>query len=42
MKGNYAISIGNIMICRDIWHKYHEGYFEIVIRNFTSRYVSEI
>ena len=20
------------MICKDIWHKYHEGYFEIVIR----------
>ena len=22
------------MICRDIWHKCHEWYFEIVIRNF--------
>ena len=21
----------------DIWHKYHEWYFEIVVRNFTSR-----
>ena len=31
------ISIGNSMICSDIWHKYHEWYFEIVIRNFTSR-----
>ena len=33
----YVISIGNSMICCDIWHKYHEWYFEIVIRNFTSR-----
>ena len=31
------ISIGNSMICSDIWHKYHEWYFEIVIRNFPSR-----
>ena len=31
------ISISNSMICSDIWHKYHEWYFEIVIRNFTSR-----
>ena len=31
------ICIGNSMICSDIWHKYHERYFEIVIRNFTSR-----
>ena len=30
------------MICSDIWHKYHERYFEIIIRNFTSRYASEI
>ena len=30
------ICIGNSMICRDIWHKYHEWYFETVIRNFTS------
>ena len=29
-------SIGNSMICSDIWHKYHEWYFEIVIRNFPS------
>ena len=28
------VSIGNSMICSDIWHKYHEWYFEIVIRNF--------
>ena len=35
--GRYFFSIGNSMICSDIWHKYHEGYFEIVIRNFTSR-----
>ena len=26
----FVISIGNSMICSDIWHKYHEGYFEIV------------
>ena len=25
------------MICSDIWHKYLEWYFKIVIRNFTSR-----
>ena len=25
----YAICIGNSMICSDIWHKYHEWYFEI-------------
>ena len=31
------ISIGNSMICSDIWHKYHELYFNIVIRDFTSR-----
>ena len=31
------ISIGNSMICNDIWHKYHEWYFKIFIRNFTSR-----
>ena len=30
------ISVGS-MICSDIWHKYHEWYFEIVLRNFTSR-----
>ena len=33
----FKIRIGNSMICSDIWHKYHEWYFEIVIRNFTSR-----
>ena len=31
------ICLGNSMIYSDIWHKYHEWYFEIVIRNFTSR-----
>ena len=31
------ISIGDSMICSDIWHKYNERYFEIVVRNFTSR-----
>ena len=25
-----SISIGNSMVCVDIWHKYHERYFEIV------------
>ena len=25
--------IGNSMICNDIWHKYHEWYFKIVIWN---------
>ena len=30
------VSIGNSMICSAIWHKYHEWYFKIVIRNFTS------
>ena len=28
-----TISIGNSIICSDIWHKYHEWDFEIVIRN---------
>ena len=32
-----GVCIGNSMICSDIWHKYHEWYFEIVIRNFMSR-----
>ena len=32
-----SISIGNSMISSDIWHKYYEWYFKIVIRNFTSR-----
>ena len=27
------ICTGNSMICSDIWHKYHEWYFKIVIRN---------
>ena len=26
-----TISIGNSMICSDIWHKYHQWYFKIVI-----------
>ena len=25
-----GISIGNNVICSDIWHKYHECYFEII------------
>ena len=29
------ICIGNSMICIDIWHKYHERYFKIVIRNLS-------
>ena len=33
IKRTNQISIGNSMTCRDIWHKYHEWYFEIVIRN---------
>ena len=37
LSATIAISIGNSMICSDIWHKYHEWYFEIVIRHFTSR-----
>ena len=28
----YRICIGNSMISSDIWHKYHEWYFETVIR----------
>ena len=28
-----SICIGNSMICSDIWYKYHEWYFKIVIRN---------
>ena len=35
-----VIDVGNSIICSDIWHKYHEWYFEIVIRNFTSRVIS--
>ena len=31
------ISIGDSMICSDIWQKYNERYFEIVVRNFRSR-----
>ena len=31
------IFLGNSMVCSDIWHKYREWYFEIVIRNFTGR-----
>ena len=29
------ICVGNSMICIDIWHKYHEWYFQIVIRNLS-------
>ena len=32
-----GISIRNSMICGDIWHKYQEWDFEIIIRNFMSR-----
>ena len=32
-----TICIGNSMICSDIWYKYHECYFKIVLHNFTSR-----
>ena len=28
-----VISIGNSMICSDIWHKYHERYFKVVLLN---------
>ena len=36
--GSYMrVCIGNSMICCDIWHKYHKGYFEIVICNLASR-----
>ena len=31
------VCVGNSMICSDIWHIYHEWFFKIVIRNFTSR-----
>ena len=31
-----VIRIGNSIICIDIWHKYHEWYFKIVVPNFTS------
>ena len=40
--GAISISLGNSIICSGILHKYHEWYFEIVIRNFTSRQGSEI
>ena len=33
------ICIGNSMICSDIWHKYHERYFEIVLIYEISRAV---
>ena len=32
-----GVCIGNSMISSDIWHRYHEWYFKIVIRNFPSR-----
>ena len=28
----HVISIGNSMICSDIWHKHHKWYFKVVIR----------
>ena len=31
------IGVGNSMICSDIWHKYHEWYFEIVLQNWNLR-----
>ena len=31
-KSPRKISIGNSVICSDIWHKYHEWYFKIVTR----------
>ena len=34
---NEDIGIGNGMIFSDIWHKYLDWYFKIVIRNFKSR-----
>ena len=37
ISSRWRISIGNSMNCSDIWHKYHQWYFEIVISNFTSR-----
>ena len=39
---NFEVGRGNSMICSHIWHKYHERYFKIVQRNFTSRWASEI
>ena len=42
MRGIQNKYIGNSIICSDIWHKHHERYFEIVIRNFTSSQASEI
>ena len=37
-----CFSTVNSMIFSDIWHKYHEWYFKIVIRNFTGRQAREI
>ena len=37
-----SISIANSMICSDIWHKYYEWFFEIVIPNLTSASLEEI
>ena len=37
VKIHQKISIGNSMICSDIWHKYDKWYFKIIIRNFMSR-----
>ena len=38
----FNVSTGNNTVCSDIWHEYHERYFETVKRNFTSRLASEI
>ena len=38
----FNVSTGNSTVCSDIWHEYHERYFETVKRNFTSRLASEI
>ena len=34
------VCIGNSMICSDVWHKYLEWYFEIVIRS--ERHISKL
>ena len=28
------MSVGNSMICSDIWHNYHECYFKVVLHTF--------
>ena len=37
-----TICIGNSMICSDIWHKYHEWYFEILLLYVISRAVRQV